>query len=106
MLDLSLRNKEGNDILYYLIRHNDISNFRQYVDRDELTEELARRHVTDGETPLAMCLRLGRMEFVRAVMLHPTAKDKFAFPRGCDTTVANILRISMIKSVIFHISNP
>ena len=33
MLDLSLRNRCGHDVLFYLIQHNDLTNFRQLLDR-------------------------------------------------------------------------
>ena len=79
MLDLSLRNKSGHDVLFYLVQHNDLTNFRLLLDREELSAEVAARPFADGQSPLAACLRLGRLDFVRDVLLHPTAKDKFSF---------------------------
>ena len=79
MLDLSIRNKSGHDVLFYLVQHNDLTNFRQFLDREELSREIAARPFADGQSPLATCLRLGRIDFVRDVLIHPTAKDKFSF---------------------------
>ena len=79
MLDLSIRNRSGHDVLFYLVQNNDLTNFRQLLDREELSREMAARPFADGQPPLAACLRLGRIDFVRDVMLHPTAKDKFSF---------------------------
>ena len=50
--------------------------------REELTKEIASRPLADGQSALAACLQLGRVDFVREALLHPTAKDKFSFGGG------------------------
>ena len=60
--------------------------FRQLLDREELSREVAARPFADGQSPLATCLRLGRLDFVRDVLLHPTAKDKFSFGNDGEQT--------------------
>lgn len=52
------------------------------LDREELTKEITARTFFNEESPLAMCLRMGKIDFVREIMLHQTAKDKFNFTQG------------------------
>jgi ankyrin repeat protein len=77
MLNLGVKNKAGKTVLHYLVDHKDEENFRAFLDREELTSEVANLPDNDGRTPMVYCLTKGSPYMARDILEHPTAKNKF-----------------------------
>ena len=82
LLDLSIKNKAGKTILHYLVEHRDEENFRNLLNREELTTEIANIADFEGKTPMIYCLTTGSPYMARDILIHPTAKDKFRLDYG------------------------
>ena len=77
MLDLSIMNRFGKSVLHYIIENSDQASFRQILDRDELTDEVANQPDGGGDTALMKLLRLGKSDWICDILKHEKANSKF-----------------------------